>query len=259
MAHQIIHRAAILDDGGGGFAPWDMDNLLLMLHAPYEGGNAPAAISARDQNPTIIAGDPVQTATDWSGQGNHPTQSTLSLRPTWEASILGTGSHAYDFDGSDDRWTFSLTSDEELYVVAVVDRGVANPRFLFHWGTPSFFSTLHCLAQTSSTSIVGMRGDSGSNYGKNGVWATGGGVDRLNWYSSLTAGDIICTIDDVDVTTATFGTPIAIASKAQTFDIGSRGGAFAWDGSIGSFFIFSTKPSDDDITSLNAWLDDQWL
>lgn len=258
MAHQIIHRAAVLDEGGGGFAPWDMDNLLLMLHAPYEGGNAPAAISSRDQNPTIIAGDPVQTATDWSGNGNHPTQPTLSLRPTWESGILGTGSHAYDFDGSDDRWTFSLTSDEELYIVVALNRGTGNPCFLFHWGTPLNFSTLACIAQSSAQAIIQMRGDSGSAYGTNGVWATSAAYERFNWYSNLTAGSRVATIDDVDATTAAFGTPVAIASKAQTFEIGARGGSFALNGSIGSLFIFSTKPTDDDITSLNAWIDGQW-
>lgn len=258
MAHQIIHRAAVLGGGGGGFEPWGMDNLLLMLHAPYEGGNAPAAISGEAQNPTINAGDPVETATDWSGNGNHPTQATLSNRPTWESAILGTGSHAFEFDGTNDRWTFSLTSDEELYIVAALNRGTGNPCFLFHWGAPLGFSTLACIAQSSAQAIVQMRGDSGSAYGANGVWATSAGYERFNWHSSATPGDIIATIDDVDATTATFGIPVAIASKAQTFELGARSGSFALAGSIGSFFIFSAKPTDDDIASLNAWIDGQW-
>jgi hypothetical protein len=249
-----------LSGDDAGFQPWTLDNLLIMIHAPYEGGGAPSAISGEAQNPSINAGDPVETVTDWSGNANHLTQATLSRRPTWEAGAMAgvAGSHYYDFDGSDDRWTGPITLTEEAYVAAVVDRGIGNPRFFFHWGVPSGFSTLACLAQTSSTSIVQMRGDSGSNYGKSGVWATGGGIDRLNWYSNITPSEIIATIDDVDVTTSISGTPVAIASKSQTFDLGSRGGGFAWDGSIGSFFLFSAKPTDDDIAALNAWCDDEW-
>lgn len=258
MAHHIIHRAAILSTAAAGFEPWNMDNLLLMLHAPYEGGNAPAAISSEAQNPSIAPGDPVETATDWSGNGNHPTQATLSLRPTWESGILGTGSHAYDFDGVGDRWTFSLTSDEELYIVIGLNRGTNNPCFPFHWGTPLNFSTLACVAQASGQAIVQMRGDSGSAYQSNGTWPLSASYERFNWYSNIDFAKHIADIDDVNAITGIAGVPVGIASKAQTFEIGARGGSFSINGSIGSFFIFSTKPTDDDIASLNAWIDGQW-
>lgn len=257
MAQQILHRAIITGDSEA-WNPANMDDLLFFLHAPWEGGNHPASLADRAQNPGLAAGDPVETATDWSPAGNHFTQPTLSFRPTWEAGILGGASHAFDFDGSDDRWTAAITSDEELYFVSVLLRGPADPRFLFHWGTPLNFSTLHCLAQTSNTSIVGMRGDSGSSYGANGAWAITGGVERLNWHSHLTPSELVCTLNDVDVIASTTGSPIAIASKSQSFDLGSRNGAFAWDGAVGTAIAFSQKPSAGAIAQLNTWLDEAY-
>lgn len=256
MAQQILHRA-IITGGSEAWNPANMDNLLLFLHAPWEGGNHPTSLADRAQNPGLTAGDPVETATDWSPAGSHPTQVTLSQRPTWEAGPLAGvgGSHYYDLDGSDDRWFVDLTMTEEAYVAAVVNRSTGNPKFLFHWGAVLGFSTLQCLAQTSATSIVGMRGDSGSGYGANGTWMTGGGIDRLNWHSSLTPGEIIADVDDSSVLSGTFGTPVAIASKTQQLQIGSRNG-FSWDGEIGSLLFFSSKPSAGDIIQLNTWLDE---
>lgn len=258
----VLRRALSPDIAGGG-AVWGPELLspLLFLHAPYEGGNAPSSVAAQAQNPSIAPGDPVQTATDWSGNGNHPTQSTLSLRPTWESGAMAGvgGSHYYDFDGSDDRWTVGVTLTE-CYIFAMVDRGVANPRFLFHYGVPLNFNILYSLAQTSSSGIAKMRGASGSEYGLNGVWATGGGIDRFeaNFVPDVTA--MSAEIDGVDVVSSTVGggAEVALASASRTLDIGSRAGAFAWDGAIGTFIVFTSKPSDADLALLRAWAATQW-
>lgn len=254
--HGLNRRAG----GGGDFDPTAMSGLIAMLHAPWEGGNEPAALTARAQNLAIAPGDPVQTATDWSPNGNHFTQSTLSLRPTWESGSLAgvAGSHYFDFDGSDDRWTASLDFTK-LLLIAVVDRGVSNPRFLFHYGTPLAFNTMYSLAQTSSTGIAKIRGASGSEYGLNGVWATGGGIDVLKANFVPDVPSMYATIDGVDITTGSVGTAIALAGGAQTFDLGSRNGGFAWDGAMGTVMLFNPDLVDgDELVALDAWIATQW-
>lgn len=259
----VLHRALFLAGGGGAWNPFvDLaGSMILGIHAPYEGGNEPSALAAYAQNGSAAPGDPIQTATDWSGNNNHPTQSTLSQRPTWESGALAGvgGSHYFDFDGSDDRWTVDVTMTE-CYVFAIVDRGVANPRFLWHYGVANNFNIMYTLAQTSSSGIARMRGSSSNEYGLSGVWATGGGIDRYeaNFVPDVTA--MLAEIDGVSVVTGSSGTgfEVALASASRTVDIGSRAGGFAWDGAIGTFIIFSAMPTAEELTLLRVWAATEW-
>lgn len=72
------HAAQLLGmlGGDGGESLFDPvlslgSKLVAMAWAPWEGGNAPAHVAARAQNPSITTGTALSTITEWSGNSSH--------------------------------------------------------------------------------------------------------------------------------------------------------------------------------------------
>lgn len=60
--------------GGAAAAPFSPEQIPdagFLFVAPWEGGNAPASVSAEAQNPAIVDGGSINTFTDWSGNARH--------------------------------------------------------------------------------------------------------------------------------------------------------------------------------------------
>lgn len=242
--------------GGGGFSPVDVPGLGLFLHAPYEGGNEPAALSAYAQNPTIGDGDPVETATDWSGSNQHPTQATLSRRPTWEAAAHN-GLHAFEFDGADDRWLAPFEGSSDIWIAGMLRRDAGTIRFLLHWGV-AFVKPRWYVTPGVGQNLTNMIGPVGSAI-RAGDWAEFTPVSRFN--SKITEDSADHTIELNDVSLHTIpgtSTTTTIALTTQDLEIGARGGSFAFQGIIGTLCVFTEQPSVDDKQAVNDWLDAEW-
>lgn len=252
MAHQIIHRAAIITGGGGSINPWDIPGLELMLHAPYEGGNEPAELSGRAQNPGITDGALIATATDWSGMGNHPTEGSTSRQPTWDNTGDG---FVYTFDGSHILRATGIRGTDGGYVVAAVTKGDFS-NYLWYWGVP--FGNPLCFAflGPASSNLISIKNT--NTAARTGTYGTFVSMARVNWLWDADNQNQDVTRDDVSLLTPDVMVTATPFDSSHNLDIGGFNGATSYRGNIGSLFWFHTRPSDDDIAALNTWLDAQW-
>lgn len=257
MAQQIIRRAIIT---GETFKPWDVPGLGLMLHAPYEGGGAPSELAAYAQNPSIAAGDPVQTVTDWSGT-EHPTQSTLAFRPSWESGKIG-GKHAFEFDGVDDNWISNITTTEDVWIAGVVERTTGAAVFLMQAGIPASGLPDHTgwwIYPSSAnilTRVVNAGGDAARRYG---TWPINRPPARINAVLASAGAEQDLLEDDISLMTGPgLSSSKVMSLTSRPFTIGGRRATGGYAGTIGSLLIFTEQPSAENKSAINTWLDQQW-
>ena len=255
----VLHRYLFLE--GEAWNPAEMSNLVLFLHAPWEGGNEPSSLSSYSQNPSIAAGDPVTTATDWSNT-EHPTQATASKKPTWEAAKVG-GKHAFEFDGVDDNWISNITTTEDVWVAMVMERAGTTTTHVMQagmdvGGSPDW-AGWWIYAPSATHALTRVADAAGALAYHFGVWAISRPPARINATLASAGADQSLFENDVELTTGTaIGTGIVCALESRPFTIGGRWATGGFDGTIASLLVFAGKPGAADMALVNDWLDAEY-
>lgn len=241
---------------GGGFNPWEMTNLALLLVPKWESGGEPAAVTDQAQNPSLISGQALATLTDWSGNGNHLLQASGTNQPVWD--VDGSGNIVYVFSGNQYA-TAGIRMTETCAVAAVFEKDAATTlAYLYHagvpLGNPSQFTLLGGTAGTQN--LVHTRNT-------NTRTASGPfnetGIGRFNVQSAALAEDMTATWNDVDlITTIAAGPAVVSFDSVQNFQLATRSGSFPLRGKIHAFAYFHSTPDPTELADFNAWADTEF-
>lgn len=181
-------------------------------------------------------------ATDWSGNGRHATQATVSQRPAWNANQQN-GRPVWTFDGVDDWYGYTATSVTiQTFIVVALYSGAGG--------------TLKALVSAPTDLDRSVRIDvSGTNY--RGTTNT----DMNDWsFNNGSKFFVNGTNANGPTTTAHVVVSERVASTSVTWGLGYQQNypARRWEGQIGEFLIYGGALSDNDRRNLQRYLGSKW-
>jgi hypothetical protein len=184
---------------------------------------SPSAWWDASQEEGLSNNDPVNTITDFSGNGLHASALTTA-RPTYQVNQIN-GLPVFNFDGVDDKAVFGILTVQEAYIVCN------------YLGGASFSTFNGAFTFSSATSI--FRGDATTNdWRSNGVG--GDGIFGSNMFVNGAQTKDLGDLSDFSLSHGFADSPISLAGEIG-HDVGDEGRF--WNGKIAEILCFSESLS----------------